>query len=98
MASLPEKRTHSSLDDRRVKFNFEIKFNSVEEKEAFKSRLSQVRDLLTPPGSSTIDNLSLILELFDCVQNRTDSSEPDQSVVDHSTFSFLQDGGELWHC
>ena len=61
MASLPEKRTHCSLDDRRVKFNFEIKFNSVEEKEAFKSRLSQVRDLLTPPGSSTIDNLSLIL-------------------------------------
>lgn len=88
MASLL-KRTHSSLDDRRVKLNFEIKFNFVEE-DAFKSRLSDVRDLLTLPGSRTMDNLSLIPELFDCKQNRTDSRDPDGSVVDHSTFHFCE--------
>ena len=65
----PQKRTSSSdgLDgERKYKFNFEIKLRSVEEKEAFKRRLSKVRDLLTPPGSSkTIDNLGRMYEFFD---------------------------------
>ena len=47
-------------------FNFEIKLRSVEEKEAFKRRLSKVRGLLTPPGSSKpIDNLGLMSSFFD---------------------------------
>ena len=67
-ASLPQKRTSGcdGLDgERKYKFNFEIKLRSVEEKEAFKRRLSKVRDLLTPPGSSKpIDNLGLMYEFF----------------------------------
>ena len=67
-ASLPQKRTSGSdgLDgERKYKFNFEIKLRSVEEKEAFKRRLSKVRDLLTPPGSSkSIDNLGRMYEFF----------------------------------
>ena len=52
-ASPPQKRTSGSdgLDgERNYKFNFEIKLRSVEEKEAFKRRLSKVRGLLTPPA------------------------------------------------
>ena len=68
-ASLPQKHTSGSdgLDEERIyKFNFEIKLRSVEEKEAFKRRLSTVRDLLTPPGSSkSIDNLGRMYEFFD---------------------------------
>ena len=67
-ASPPQKRTSGSdgLDgERKYKFNFEIKLRSVEEKEAFKRRLSKVRGLLTPPGSSKpIDNLGLMYEFF----------------------------------
>ena len=67
-ASLALKRTIGSdgLDgERKYKFNFQIKLRSVEEKEAFKRRLSKVRGLLTPPGSSKpIDNLSLMYEFF----------------------------------
>ena len=63
-ASLPQKHTSGSdgLDgERKYKFNFEIKLRSVEEKEAFKRRLSKVRGLLTPPGSSKpIDNLGTV--------------------------------------
>ena len=43
-------------------FNFEIKLRSVEEKEAFKRRLSKVRDLLTPPGSSKPLYLDILRE------------------------------------
>ena len=68
-ASLPQKRTSGSdgLDgERKYNFNFEIKLRSVEEKEAFKRRLSKVRGLLTPPGSSKpIHNLGLMYEFFD---------------------------------
>ena len=68
-ASPPQKRTSGSdvLDgERKYKFNFEIKLRSVEEKEAFKRRLSKVRDLLTPPGSSKpIDNIGRMYEFFD---------------------------------
>ena len=68
-ASLPQKHTSGSdgLDGERIyKFNFEIKLRSVEEKEAFKRRLSKVRDLLTPPGSSkSIDNLGQMYKFFD---------------------------------
>ena len=55
LAPLPQKRTSGSdgLDaERKYKFNFEIKLRSVEEKEAFKRRLSKVRGLLIPPCSS----------------------------------------------
>ena len=60
-------RGSDGLDGERIyKFNFEIKLRSVEEKEAFKRRLSKVRDLLTPPGSSKIiDNLGRMYEFFD---------------------------------
>ena len=67
--SPPQKRTSGSdgLDgERKYKFNFEIKLRSVEEKEAFNWRLSKVRGLLTPPGSSKpIDNLGLTYKFFD---------------------------------
>ena len=50
MAFLPQKRTSSydGLDgERKSKINFEIKLRSVEEKEAFKRKLSNVHDFLT---------------------------------------------------
>ena len=64
-ASPPQKHTSGSdgLDGERIyKFNFEIKLRSVEEKETFKRRLSKVRGLLTPPGSSKPLYLDILRE------------------------------------
>ena len=98
MAFPPEKRTRTDVTDsqeRKIKFNIEMKFRSVGEKDAFKRRLSKVRDLLTPPGSGKpIDNLSLLSELFDAVESRTVQQVPPESSADRSTRSFMHDNGE----
>ena len=98
MAFPPEKRTRTDGTDsqeRKIKFNLEMKFRSVGEKDAFKSRLSKVSDLLTPPGSGKpIDNLSLLSELFDAVESRTVQQTPPESSSDRSTMSFMRDNGE----
>ena len=98
MAFPPEKRTRTDGTDsqeRKTKFNLEMKFRSVGEKDAFKRRLSKVRDLLTPPGSGKpIDNLSLLSELFDAVESRTVQQVPPESSADRSTRSFMRDNGE----
>ena len=97
-ASLPQKRTSGSdgLDgERKYKFNFEIKLRSVEEKEAFKRRLSKVRGLLTPPGSSKpIDNLGLMYEFFDGVESTAGKRTSEDTVLDRSTMSFVRDSGK----
>ena len=80
----------------KVKFNLEMKFSSVHEKEAFKARLSQVRDLLTPPGSSKgLDNLSLMLEMFEAVESRTVQQEHPEHYTDRCTLSFMRHNGEV---
>ena len=98
MAFPPEKRTRTDVTDsqeRKIKFNIEMKFRSVGEKDAFKRRLSKVRDLLTPPGSGKpIDNLSLLSELFDAVESRTVQQVPPESSADRSTRSFMRDNSE----
>ena len=99
MASLPQKRTSGSdgLDgERKYKFDFEIKLRSVEE-EAFKRRLSKVRGLLTPPGSSKpIDNLGLTYEFFDGVESTAGKRTSEDTVLDRSAsnMSFTRDSGK----
>ena len=97
-ASLPQKRTSGSdgLDgERKYKFNFEIKLRSVEEKESFKRKLSKVRGLLTPPGSSKpIDNLGLMYKFFDGVESTAGKRTSEDTVLDRSTMSFMRDSGK----
>ena len=79
----------------KVKFNLEMKFSSVQEKEAFKTRLSQVCDLLTPPGSSKpLDNLSLLSEMFEAVESRI-QQEHTEHCVDRCTMSFMRHNSEV---
>ena len=46
----------------------DINFSTVEEKDAFTQRLNNVRKRLTPKGSSSLDNCSLMLAMFDAVE------------------------------
>ena len=72
-----------------------MKFRYVGERDAFKRRLSKVRDQLTPPAlGKQIDNLSLLSELFDAVESRTVQEVPPDSSSDSSTMSFMCDNGE----
>ena len=40
-------------------YTFDVHFASQEEEEAFQQKLKDVRQLLTPPGSSALDNCTL---------------------------------------
>ena len=80
---------------KRVRYSFDVHFLSSEEREAFQQRLKEVRQRLTPPGSSPIDNCSLMLALFDAVEG--DQPQPSQHGAQQQPTrkSFLQNGGEL---
>ena len=90
----PEKRPRTASTEK-IKFNLELKFASVHDKDAFKIRLNKIRDILTPPGSKPIHNLSLLLEMFDAIENRPRSMEH-QSMASSSvqTMSFMRNSGE----
>ena len=48
-----------------IRFTMDVALSSDEARTAFKNRLSSVRDLLSPPGGPTLDNLGLMTALFD---------------------------------
>ena len=83
----------SATRKKRVRFTIDANFTSENEKQDFCSRLSSIRDLLTPPGSAKLDNQALLLALFDCakkVQPGTHNSDV-PSFPTHG--SFLKDAG-----
>ena len=53
---------------RPLQFTFDVHFTSEEEKEAFTTRLKNVRQLLTPKRSSSIDNYCLFNALLAYIQ------------------------------
>ena len=81
---------------KRVRFTLDVTFPSEEAKETFLSRLSAVRDLVTPEGSAKVDNYGMLCSLFSLAEAHckpTSSVESEPSTTTNTGF-FLQCGGE----
>ena len=60
---------------KRVRYMLDVTFSTVEEKDAFTQRLNNIRKRLTPGGSSSLDNCSLMLAMFDAVEREATQSQ-----------------------
>ena len=65
-----------AVSRKRVRLSIDVNFTCQEQKDSFCNRLSEVRKLLTQPGSRLIDNLSLLVTLFDLVSESPSASTP----------------------
>ena len=70
-------------------FDLQVRFNSTEEIEAFMKRLDNIRSILTPGNSSSIDNCGLMVAMFDAVEKNVE--EP--STLDLKQ-SFMRNSGK----
>ena len=65
---------------KRVRYMLDINFSTVEEKDAFTQRLKDVRKRLTPEGSSSLDNCTLMLAMFDAVEREAAQAQDLPSI------------------
>ena len=87
----------SDSSRKRVRFTFDMKFVSHEEKEAFLQRLKNVRQLLTPEGAPSLDNTSLFNALCDAAEagSHPTSDPHDGNAGPASTMmSFMRNSGK----
>lgn len=85
----------ASSSRKRVRFTFDMKFVSHEEKEAFQQRLNNVRKLLTPAGAPSLDNTSLFNALCDVVETGShQTSDPLSANAGPTTMSFMRNSGK----
>lgn len=85
----------ASSSRKRVRFTFDMKFVSHEEKEAFQQRLNNVRKLLTPAGAPSLDNTSLFNALCDVVETGShQTSDPLGANAGPTTMSFMRNSGK----
>ena len=79
---------------RRVRFTFDMKFVSHEEKEAFQRRLEHIRQLMTPAGAQSIDNNSLFNALCDLAEDSHPTPDPAHGAdAGPATKSFMRNCG-----
>jgi len=78
---------------KRVRFTMDINFTSEAEKDAFCSKLGEVRDKLTPRGS-TLNNQEFLLALFELV------GSTESTTLQHvpSSGTFLRNSGLCSFC
>ena len=73
---------------KRVRFALDINFTSAEARETFKARFNKVKDVLTPNSGPKLDNLSLMMALFNLVDMNdiavSSSSSPPAQTTDQS--------------
>ena len=75
---------------KRVRLTLDISFDNEAAKDAFTTRLSAVRSILTPRGRARLDNRELLLALFDCASARYgDRSTDEEGLSAPSTGNFL---------
>ena len=102
MASVLRKRAH-------VRYSFDVHFMSQEEREIFKQRLKNVRQLLTRPGSLPLDNCSLFNVLCDIAEDQTEDKSPslgastadpenEEACFVGGTKSFMRNSSEFVQC
>ena len=81
---------------KRVRFTLDVNLESDIAKEAFSDKLATVRELLTPRGTSQLNNRELLLALFDLALNTHGVQQPGEKIGDVSSpsaGSFLRDAG-----
>ena len=76
---------------KRVRYTVDVALPSEAARTAFKDRLSSVRDLLSPPGGSKLDNLGLMTALIDLAETSPPNARAHSSVG--QTGSFLPFSG-----
>lgn len=97
MATSTRKRNRSGGS----RFQFDLHFVNDEQKKAFKLRLNNIRQHFTPRGRAEIDNMGLMLAMFDVVEReiaRRDGSgdDPmDESIAPSLKLSFQRNNGKL---
>ena len=79
---------------KRIRYTFDVHFATHEEKEAFLTRLKNVRQLLTPEGCPSLDNCSVFNALCDTFEGVSPESTPDTNTG-ASTKSFMQNSGKI---
>ena len=83
---------------KRVRHTLDISFDSEAAKEAFTTRLSAVRVILTPRGRSRLDNHELLLALFDCATaQHCNRGTEDEALSASSAGSFLRNSGPFYN-
>lgn len=86
-------KNHSDVEmttrKKRVRFTLDINFGSEAEKDAFSTRLSAVREQLTPRGAHVLNNLELMQALFSLAS----SSSTEEGQQCPSSGSFLRNSG-----
>ena len=79
---------------KRVRHTLDISFDSEAAKDAFTTRLSAVRSILTPRGRARLHNRDLLLALFDCATAQYgDRGVDDKDLSASSTGSFSRNSG-----
>ena len=84
---------------KRVRYTLDINFESEVAKDSFAQKLTAVRELLTPRGAPKLDNLHLLLALFDCATahrgqpTNTASETADDDLSAPSTKTLLRNEG-----
>ena len=80
---------------KRVRYTLDINFESEVAKDSFAQKLTAVRELLTPRGAPKLDNLHLLLALFDCatVPTNAASETADDDLSAPSTKTLLRNEG-----
>ena len=88
----------ASSRPKRTRYNLDINFRNEEEKAAFRARLENVRQLLTPPGCPSVDNNTLICAMMDALEadhSRHDCSTEENTMGEEPSTnkSFLHNNG-----
>ena len=82
------------------RFSLDVRFQTEIQKEAFITRLDNIRDLLSPEGGEKMHNYELLSHLFSLAETRpislpTKATDTPQSSA--STTNMLGSSGEMLH-
>ena len=82
------------------RFSLDVRFQTEIQKEAFITRLGNIRDLLSPEGGEKVHNYELLSHLFSLAETRPiplPSQTTDTPQSPASTTNMLGSNGEMLH-
>lgn len=87
----------SSCKRSRIRTSLAVQFSSQAEKTAFNRRLESVKSLLTANGSRSIDNYSMLISMFDLVEQSFPPRPPNSGPppLSSGSTSFNSNHGEF---
>ena len=79
---------------KRVRYTFDVHFVDQEEKKVFVERLKKGREQLSPPGSPSLDNFSVMNTLFSFVEADCGSQPSPAASSATAVQSFMRNSGK----